>query len=380
MVNPRSSADFRSFWMGGFEAASHVNGSGQRLDMIAGTRHDSMALTDYRLLNSLQMGGARDALRWHLVDNGTGVFDFRSFLPQLEAACATGTQVIWSLCHYGYPDDLDLFSTEFVRRFVAFSLAVCRVIREHTDDIPYFTPINEISFFSWAASRSAFRPFAEGRDNELKQQLVRATIEACEELRVLDSRCRFVQPEPIIHVVAPHGRDDLAESAARYQESQFEAWDMIAGRQQPQLGGRADLLDIVGMNFYHSNQWEIESGRLEWEKIPRDPRWRPLSQMMESVWKRYGRPLFLAETSHIGVGRAPWILEVAAETDVALRRGVPVEGICLFPIIDRYDWNDPNHWHNSGLWDLYIGDGTFTRILCPSYAEALGQARELLSA
>ncbi|MBY0508370.1 MAG: hypothetical protein K2X03_30940 [Bryobacteraceae bacterium] len=364
--------------MGGFEASSHVNGLGQRVDMIAGTQHDSMALTDYRLLNSLDIRGARDALRWHLIDRGAGGLDFGSFLPQLEAACATGTQVIWSLCHYGYPDDIDLFSTEFIRRFVAFSVAACRLIREHSDDTPYFTPINEVSFFSWAASRLGFRPFAQGRDNALKQQLVRATIEACGELRVLDSRCRFVFPEPIIHVVAPHGRDDLAAAAGRVEESQFEAWDMIAGRQQPELGGQTDLLDIVGMNFYHSNQWEIESGRLEWEKAPRDPRWRPLSQMMENVWKRYQRPLFLAETSHIGVGRAPWILEVAGETDLALKRGVPVEGICLFPIIDRYDWNDSNHWHNSGLWDLYIRDGTFTRLLNAPYAQAIKQARLLL--
>ena len=371
-------ADFRSFWMGGFEAASHVNRLSQRVDMIAGTRHDRMALMDYQLLKSLKLESARDALRWHLVDRGTGAYDFSSFLPQLEASCATQTQVIWSLCHYGYPDDLDLFSTEFIRRFVGFSLAVARLLREHTDEVPYFTPVNEISFFSWAASRIGFRPFAEGRDDELKRQLVRATIEACGELRVFDSRCRFVFPEPIVHVVAPHGRDDLAADAQRYHESQFEAWDMIAGRQQPGLGGRADLLDIVGMNFYHSNQWEIEKGRLEWEKVPRDPRWWPLSRMMERVWKRYERPLFLAETSHVGIGRAPWILEVAAETDAALKGGIPVEGICLFPILDRYEWDNPAHWHNSGLWDLSVADDTYTRILNAPYAEALHQARELL--
>ena len=30
---------------------------------------------------------------------------------------------------------------------------------------------------------------------------------------------------------------------------------MIAGRLWPQLGGEAKLLDIVGLNYYHDNQW-----------------------------------------------------------------------------------------------------------------------------
>ncbi len=31
---------FDSFWMGGFEAATHINGAGRRLDMLAATQHD----------------------------------------------------------------------------------------------------------------------------------------------------------------------------------------------------------------------------------------------------------------------------------------------------------------------------------------------------
>ena len=38
----------------------------------------------------------------------------------MHAARDTGVQVIWDLCHYGWPDDLDIFRPEFVRRFSAF--------------------------------------------------------------------------------------------------------------------------------------------------------------------------------------------------------------------------------------------------------------------
>ncbi len=35
----------------------------------------------------------------------------------LQAARDTGTQVIWDMMHYGWPDDLDVWSPAFVDRF-----------------------------------------------------------------------------------------------------------------------------------------------------------------------------------------------------------------------------------------------------------------------
>lgn len=49
------------------------------------------------------------------------------------------------------------------------------------------------------------------------------------------------------------------------EDSQFEAWDMLAGRMSSELGGSEDLLDIVGMNYYASNQWVHGGPRLGWE-------------------------------------------------------------------------------------------------------------------
>ena len=59
---------------------------------------------------------------------------------------------------------------------------------------------------------------------------------------------------------------------------------------------------------------------------------------------------------------------------------MPVQGLCLYPIIDRPSWHDPNHWHNSGLWDLIPDEtGRLERVLCEEYAAELGAARVLLS-
>jgi hypothetical protein len=370
----RTSPMFSSFWMGGFESACHINVRGERLDMIAGVQHDKKVRCDYSMLRYLGFLTVRDGARWHLIDRGA-TYDFSSFLPMVEAA-AEGTQVIWNLCHYGWPDDIDVLSPEFVNRFARFSGATASVIREESDEVPFYTPINEISFLSWAASRDVIFPFAAGKDNELKQQLVRATIAACEAIWQVDPRARFVYPEPSIHVVAPFNNPSLTWEAQAYNESQYEAWDMIAGSKMPWLGGHQKYLDIIGMNYYHSSQWEIQDGGLRWEDEPRDQRWLPFRELINATWERYRRPLVISETSHFGAGRARWIIEISQEVAGALDSGIPVEGICLYPILDRFDWEDPAHWHNSGLFDLRRDDsGGLVRVVNCEYAEALAEAQ-----
>lgn len=364
---------FRSFWIGGFECATHRNHLGQRLDMIAGSQHDLQAESDYKLLGSVGIRTVRDGVRWHLIEQERGRYEWSSFLPMLEAAKRQQTQVIWDLCHYGWPDDLDLFSAEFPERFARFAEATAQVVKASSDEVPFYAPVNEISFFAWAAARNLMFPYAEGKDVKIKRQLIRAAIQAMAAILGVDKRARFVFPEPIIHVVPQPGRPKSAKAAGEYSESQYEAWDMIAGYRSPELGGHAKYLDIIGANFYSTNQWFVLSGaRLLWYQDPPNPRWRPLHKMLGDVWKRYGRPLFLAETSHVGTGRAPWIAKIGAEVTKARELGIPIQGICLYPIIDRYDWGDSTHWHNSGLWDFaQDSTGVLQRVLSEDYAHAL---------
>lgn len=371
---------FQSFWSGGFECACHINQDGKRLDMIAGLQHDRHAASDYAMLREAGMRTARDGVRWHLIDRGSGQYDFSSLIPMLEAAQRERVQVIWDLCHYGWPDDVDLFSPAFVDRFGQFSAAVAGVVREHSDAVPFYTPINEINFLTWAIAVKFMFPYAEGRDDEIKCQFVRASIASIEAIRAVDPRARFVFAEPAIHVVPPRNSPDLAEAAAVQDASQWEAWDMIAGMARPELGGNASYLDIIGANYYHSGQWEVHGSRLRWEDNPLDDRWVPFHKLLDRVYKRYHRPLFVAETSHFGIGRARWIREIAWEVYQARRRGTPIEGICIYPILDRYDWTDPDHWHNSGLWDLVRQpDGCLRRVLNEEYAGALRSSQKMLA-
>ncbi len=370
---------FRSFWMGGFECACQINARGERLDMTAALGHDVNAAEDYALLRSIGMSTARDGIRWHLVDR-CGRYDFSSWDPMAEAARREGVQVLWDLCHYGWPDDVDIFSPAFVDRFARFCGAVARRHREASDETAFYTPVNEISFFAWAACRKIMFPFARRRDGELKRQLVRAAIAGAEAIWDADRYARIIFVEPLIHIVPPYGSDGAAARAKH--ESQFEAWDMLIGRAHPDLGGHPKYLDIMGLNYYASNQWEVPGGKkLRWAFKPLDKRWKPLYLLLEEVYRRYHRPLFIAETSHYGAGRAAWIDEIAGETRQARKHGVPIEGVCLYPILDRFDWNRPRHWHHSGVFDMVRNrkQGDYQRVLNPEAGEALLAARKALA-
>lgn len=369
---------FSSFWMAGFESACHINGKGIRLDMIHATQHDRFVDEDYANLTRMGLGSARETVRWHLVERTPGVFDFSSMDPMVVAGQHHGLQIVWDLCHYGWPDGLDIFAPEFIDRFARFTGAVARHVRDSSDGVPLYTPINEISFFAWAAGEVGwFHPHAKGRGGDLKRQLIRACVAGINAIWDVDPRARVVVVEPAIHVVAPLERPDLATEAAAYRSSQFETYEMLSGALCPELGGELRYLDVIGVNFYHDNQWEHPGGRkIAWHVHPRDTRWMPFHHLLKEVYDRYRRPIFVGETSHVGSGRADWIRELTDEVVLAIEAGVPVEGVCLYPIIDRFEWENPQHWHNSGLWDLTVdGQGNLSRVLSEPYAAELRRSQ-----
>ncbi|MGE5375287.1 MAG: beta-glucosidase, partial [Bacteroidota bacterium] len=288
---------FDSFFLAGFESACHINKAGLRLNMLALTQHDSQVNTDYALLRSINIRTVRDGTCWPIIERG-GKFDFASFLPMLEAARQQNMQVIWNVFHYGCPDDVDIFSAVFIDRFARYCSALAHFIHEHTDRVPFYTPINEISFLSWAAGQVGYiHPYEVDRGWELKRQLIRAAIAGIEAIWQVNPKARIVQVEPLIHVVHPKGHPELAQQAEAQRASQFEAWDMMIGELEPELGGQPKYLDIMGANYYHSNQWEYPDQRLRWEDTPRDERWVPLHQLLAEIYDRYRRPIFMAETS-----------------------------------------------------------------------------------
>ncbi len=367
------SSPFRSFFLGGFECSTHRRGDGRRLDLIAATGHDRHAEADYRRLKALGLATLRDGLRWHLIERAPGLYDWSSLRSMAAAARRAEVQVIWDLCHYGWPDRIDIWSVGFVERFAGFAAAAARVLHEEGETAPLFCPVNEISFWAWAGGEGGgIAPFAKGRGAKLKRQLARAAIAAIRAVRAEVPAARFITAEPLIHV-APASPDVAAQQAAdAYHLSQFEACDMICGRLAPELGGREDLLDLVGVNFYPSNQWVLGGGTLPLGHHA----YRPLAELLGQTHRRYRRPLLISETGAEGSARAAWLHYVCDEVRVAMDAGLPIAGLCLYPVLDYPGW-DNDRICATGL--LSPPDARGGRSLHTAFAAELARQQELFA-
>ena len=392
----------RSFWMGGFEGADHLNSHGAALDMTRANGHLERLDEDYAAAAALGLRTLRESIGWRLAEPASGRFDFARLRALAQAARRHGVQIVWTFMHYGTPADVDLRDDRMIDRFARFAAAVADTLAPLSDSAPVYNLINEIGFLAWAVSETAqIHPYRQdlsacsanstaSSGYEVKRRLARAVLAGIDAVRAVDPRARFLHVEPVVHVAAPAGRPDLQPLADTVSAYQWQAWDLLGGLAEPGLGGSADALDLLGINHYHSGQWEVCTEERLWWHL-RDPRRRPLALLLANAWQRYRRPMVIAETGHVGSGRAAWLHEVADEVIRARASGLPVGGICLYPLVDRPDWNEAGHWHHSGLWDVDPGAAAaasahadrdrpapFARTLAADYASALAACQRRL--
>jgi beta-glucosidase/6-phospho-beta-glucosidase/beta-galactosidase len=284
------------------------------------------------------------------------------------------------LCHFGWPDHLDVFKPEFVESLVNYAVAFANWLANEMEGPGFFVPVNEISFLSWAGGdEGSMYPFVTGRGFELKAQLVRATVETMKAIRSQHPDARFVQIDPIIHVVAAPKHPEEKEAAEAYRLTQFQAFDMLIGRLWPELGGGEECLDIIGVNFYPHNQWYynlkgFRQARKFRALLRTNPLYRPFREMLKEIQERYQRPLFIAETGAEGRLRRGWLKYVCQETQAAIQAGMPIQGICLYPIVNHPGWVDDRHCDN-GLWDYPDEEGN--RKIYPPLAAELRRWRNI---
>ena len=387
MPYPRRAGNdpFNSFWMAGFEGADHVNLAGLQLDMVHITGHAEQCADDYALAATMGMKTVRESVGWRVcAPVSWRSVDFSRLRSTARAAAQQDVQVLWTLMHYGTPPDVDITKPEFSDCFADFAGAAARELRAIHGTPSIYNPINEIGFLSWALEAKALvGGMPDGIDGHgIKCRLVHAALQATEAIRAADPGARFLHVEPLIHVVAPRAQPGLAQAAADYCTYQWQVWDMLLGRMSPELGGSPASTDWIGVNHYHDAQWEIGTGqRLDWAL--RDPRRRPFAALLQETWQRYQLPIVVAETSHVGDNRAAWLAEMAAQTLAARQQGVSVQGMCLYPAVDRPCWNNLSHWHRSGLWDNLQDDTASAppavpRRLAGAYARALGHWQQQL--
>lgn len=348
---------FKSFLMGGFECADQQNAFGNRVDLYKASGHDRYLEDDYDCVKPLGIKTIREGIRWSTVEVSPYHYDWTEVDRIIKVSHIKGIQVVWDICHFGYPDDLTPLHPMFARRFSH----LCREFVTHyrkliPDGDLIVTPINEVSFISWLGGDvRGTSPYCIGQGWEVKYALMKAYIEGIEMMKEVDSSVRILITEPLISIVSNNESDvqSLLEAENKHFD-QFQVHDILSGNMCPELRGKPEYLDIIGVNYYYNNQWINETHDfLPWAEEPPHPLFRSLHSLIETVFTRYGRPIVISETSHPGEDRTKWINSINKECINILKTGLPLFGCCFYPIIDRPDWDYPELWHHSGFWDIF---------------------------
>ena len=357
--------------MGGFECADHINRHGDRVNLLKETQHDLRVREDYQLLSDMGIQTVREGICWSEVEKVPGVYDFSEVLNRMNAAKDFGIQQIWDLIHFGYPDGIFPTHPHFIWRFENLCRAFVQFYKTHFTETLFVVPVNEISFLSWHSGENRGTvPFAIHNGWDIKYHLCKAALQGIRILKEELPDCKIVMVEPLVKI---HSRNDDDDVSHR-NEYQFEAMDIIAGRMCPELGGNETYLEILGFNYYWNCQWKGEAESLDWPDLLQER--TSLKDLLTQVYQRYNKPIFLSETGHFGEGRVNWLEEISSECFAAREEGVDFQGICIYPVTDRPDWDNLSSYSQCGLFDL---DENKNRLPEVAYIESLKNQQALLN-
>ena len=130
------------------------------------------------------------------------------------------------------------------------------------------------------------------------------------------------------------------------------------------------------MNVYHYSQVQLGADKKREILGPRDPRRKPLSELLAFAWERYRRPIIIGETSGFQENRADWLRMTMEESLKAINAGVDLQGVCLYPFVDLPDWWTQK-WAQIGVYDVSDKEG-FERVPCDAYIAELRRWQKLL--
>lgn len=379
---PSFKSPFKSFWMAGYECSDKLNAFGKRVDFLNITKHLDFIYEDYALLKKFNISTVREGIRWSFVERQPYQYDFSVVGEMIKAAKHCGIQQVWDLCHFGFPDDLTPLHPMFARRFTALCIAFLEFYRSiNPSETLIVIPINEVNFISWLGGEACGTvPYCNGFGWQVKYKLMKACIEGVAALKNADNNVVILSSEPLVNMVpAENASEEQIINASLQHQYQFQAIDILCGKICPELNGNPDYLDIIGLNYYYNNQWICGSGNfLGWNDEPKDLRWRSLSSLINEVYERYEKPIVITETSHPKEDRPVWISNITKQLITVLKKNIPLLGVCIYPIIDRPDWDDLITWHKSGLWDIENIDGDFKRVLYQPFADEFLRSQQII--
>lgn len=349
----------------------------RELDEYELTRHYDHWREDVARAARTGATAIRYGIPWYRVNPERGEFDWSWTDAVVDELLGVGLDPIVDLMHYGCPTWLDgEFSHPDYPALVAEYAAAAGA--RYGDRVSRWTPMNEPllnAIFCGLEGRWPPGLTGDGGFVALLQQLARGIVETQQSL------VETVPDLVSVHVEASfrwEGSEQLAGQLAFLRQRNWIVYDLLFGRvddEHPLWGyltehgfddGSADFFathvtepDVMGVNYYPNLTTRAltpdGTSRYVWSGTA------GLEELLRGFYARYGKPLFVTETSVGGsiALRSSWLHESVALVERLRAEGLPVLGYTWWPLFSLVDWDvresglpPEEHLVHMGLWDL----------------------------
>ena len=407
MTRPRGPGGLE-IW-GGVES-SHLRVGDRVVDQLRGTGHASR-LGDLDRLADLGVTAVRYPVLWGWGTNGQetnwGWSDARVW-----GLLDRGIRPVVGLLHHGFgPTGINPFAPDYADRFAGYAGLVAA--RYPGID---FLPINEpLTTARFAGLYGHWWP--HGRDDRSFVLLLLQQILA---IRAATMAIRQLAPEATVlaseDLGITQGSSGTQLAVDFDNERRWLTWDLLHGRvdddhiMRPYLGSVPDASfaldtlaidpvppDVLGIDHYitsdrylddrvehfparfrgegHGMYYaDVEAVRVEGADI------RPFARAIDETWRRYERPMVLAEVQLAGddAARVAWWHEAVAAAHRARAHGVDLRAVTSWSVFGAVDWAslflEPGQLYEPGAYDAAGGVPRETLLADAVRATALGGA------
>lgn len=328
----------------------------------------------------------RWGIPWYRVEPERGRFDW-SWLDRVVASFEErGLALVADLLHYGTPLWLEgeFAHPDYPERVAEYAAAVAE---RYAGRIPHYTPANEpLLNAMYCGEFGHWPPYLTGDRGitTLLRALSRGIVRTQAAVAEADPAADFVHVEASFRFAGD--LDAHRETHAHLAERAYVVQDLVMGRVTddhplaPYLRANGfsddDLAwarentaqpDVVGVNYYPQHSTEVfergvELGGGPGALRPRlDAGTEGLKDVLRTFAARYGKPVFLTETSYTGTveERISWLDASVAAVHELRAEGVDVVGYTWWCITDMVEWTyrhstrpAMDHRLRMGLWDL----------------------------
>jgi len=339
----------------------------------------------------------RWGLPWYRIQPEPHTWDWEWLDRVVDAFDELGLELVADLMHYGTPLWVDdqFVHPDYPQRVADYAAAVAERYRGR---IRHYTPLNEPllnvmycgEFGQWPPYRTGDRGFVD-----VLRGVTRGIVTTQRAIEAVDRAADFVHVEASFRFTGD--LDAHPEVHEHLRNRRFLIQDLVMGRVDddhalvPYLRrhgfGDDDLAwarshtaqpDVVGVNYYPQHSTETFERGVVRSGGPRDlrPRYNAgtdgMKDVLTSFAERYGKPVFLTETSYTGTAqeRIAWMKESVTAIHELRSAGVDVVGYTWWCITDMIEWtyrtgDKPamDYLLTMGLWALEEEpDGTLRRI------------------